>query len=69
MQETKREIRVYTSRSNTSYPCIILQGKWLADLGFSAGDYLSIDGEDQKISIQIKEKFQNVEEKETKRKK
>ena len=61
MQHNQREIRAYTSRSNTSYPCIVLQGKWLADLGFSVGDYLSINCEDQKITINIKEKFSKAE--------
>ncbi len=57
MQKHKRTIRVYTSRANLNNPCIILQGKWLARLGFSAGDYLSITEANQKIIIQIKEKF------------
>ena len=63
MQEISRKIRVYTSRANLSNPCIILQGKWLADLGFTAGDFLSVKGQDQKISIQIKEKYQEKKDK------
>lgn len=60
MQE--RQIRVYRSRSKSSDPCIILQGKWLAELGFAAGDYLSITNpSDQQICIQIKEKFSDQE--------
>lgn len=53
----ERNIRVYNSRSYDA-PCIILQGKWLAELGFSAGDYLSVKCQKDQITIQIKERFQ-----------
>lgn len=59
MQKKEREIRVYTSRSNTAFPCIILQGKWLADIGFVAGDYLSIKCQNKKITIEHKQDQEN----------
>lgn len=44
-------------------PCIILQGKWLADLGFTAGDYLSIDCKENQIIITLQENFQQEKQK------
>ena len=60
-KKQERKIRVYNSRANTANPCIILQGKWLADLGFNAGDYLSISCSRENINISIKEKFNSEE--------
>ena len=54
----ERKLRVYHSTRNHKDPCIILQGKWLADLGFAAGDYLSIKTKENQIIITIQEKFQ-----------
>lgn len=60
-QQNERKIRVYHSRANTDNPCIILQGKWLADAGFAAGDYLTVNYSNNHINITIREKF-NAEE-------
>lgn len=54
----ERKLRVYQSRKNQKDPCIILQGKWLANLGFAAGDYLSVNCQENQIIITIQEKYQ-----------
>ena len=59
---SERTLRVYRSNSNPNNPMIILQGKWLANLNFAAGDYLTLSCQNNLIKIQIKEKFQKEQE-------
>ena len=58
-----RNMRVYRARRNNKYPSIILQGKWLHDVGYSAGDYIKVTEEEGRIIISIKEKYLPEEEK------
>ena len=53
----ERSIRVYKSQKDNRRPAIILQGKWLQDIGYAAGDYLSVIEEEGKIIISIREKY------------
>ena len=48
-----RNIRVYYAPQGV-YPKIILQGKWLRDAGFQAGDFLSVSVQDKELKITIK---------------
>ena len=51
-----KNIKTITYRSNDSYgspiPCIIIQGKFLTELGFNLGDKIRIKYEKDKILIQ-----------------
>ena len=49
----KRSIKVY-GQSGYLYrktPTIMLKGKWLEELGFKIGDYISVSCEDGKLTI------------------
>lgn len=51
--EKKRSIKVY-GQSGYKYqetPTIMLKGKWLQELGFNIGDYVSITCEDGRLVI------------------
>jgi len=52
-----REVRVYRSRRNHVDPCIILEGKWLMEMGFNPGDYLTITKKAEHLEVHIKEKY------------
>lgn len=51
MQKLNRTLKVYSTPGNPS-PRINLQGNWVAQLGFSIGDYIQItSNEDNQIVI------------------
>ena len=45
-----RKLKVYAT-GDQAKPQIILQGKWLADCGFSTGDFIMVACEDNKLTI------------------
>jgi len=52
-QKTVRSLKIY-EQSGYNYkgtPTIMLKGNWLRELGFNAGDYVSIACEDGKLVI------------------
>lgn len=51
-----RKLRVYNSTRKYGDPCILLQGAWLAEAGFTPGDYISVICQDNKLTIQIEKK-------------
>ena len=56
-----KELKIYTG-NGTNYapiPKIILQGKWLDNIGFSIGEKVSVSFEENKIVI---EKVAEIEE-------
>ena len=53
----ERRIRVYNSRHRQGVPCITFEGKWLSEAGFHPGDYLSVSAKDENITIKIRERF------------
>lgn len=53
MKKSKRSVKVY-GMSGYKYqetPTIVLKGKWLGELGFDVGDYISVKCEDGKLII------------------
>lgn len=56
-QPKDRKIRVYRSRFNRENPCIIMQGKWLAEMGYNAGDYLRVKYNGDHIEIYIDKRY------------
>ena len=50
---TKRSVKVYgmSGYKYQSVPTIMLKGKWLEQLNFHIGDYISVSFEDGKIII------------------
>lgn len=53
MRKNKRSVKVY-GRNGYNYqltPTIMLKGKWLQELGFEIGDYISITCEEGKLII------------------
>lgn len=53
-----RKIRVYNSRRAKGQPCIILDGQWLSQANFNVGDYLTVHCQENKLVIEITEKFE-----------
>lgn len=45
----KRELTVYYN--NTNRPMIILQGKWMEELGYKVGDKITVDIKNNEIKI------------------
>ena len=51
----QREMTVYRARGTsigTNTPLIMLQGKWLRDMGFSTGDRISVTCEGGKLIVE-----------------
>ncbi len=51
----KREMTVYRARGasmETNRPLIMLQGKWLRDVGFSTGDRIAVTCEDGRLIVE-----------------
>lgn len=51
----KREMTVYRARGNYSdnqKPLIMMQGKWLGDIGFAVGDRISVTCQEGKLVIE-----------------
>ena len=55
MKEKKnRRLKVYGQSNGYNYqdvPTIVLKGKWLEEAGFNIGDSISINNENEKITI------------------
>lgn len=53
MGEKSRKLKVYgaTSKSYQTVPQIRFEGQWLKALGFSVGDSIQVDCEENKITI------------------
>ncbi len=48
----KRKLKVhYAAGSSTEVPSIILKGKWLEKAGFAIGDYVEVECEGDKITL------------------
>ena len=50
-----REMTVYRVRGNGKYftvPMIMMQGKWLRDMGFAVGDRVSVTLQDGKLVVE-----------------
>lgn len=43
----KRQLKVYASKNQYAdkkqAPCIRIEGKWLSDIGFNIGDYITVE--------------------------
>ena len=51
-----RKLKVtYKNSNGKCVPAIILQGKWLAEFGFSLNTYISVECEDGKLTIRPRE--------------
>lgn len=50
--KTNRKITVYRSRRSSTWPSIILDGKWLHESGFALGDKISVHCEEGKLTIE-----------------
>lgn len=49
----KREVRIYNGRGNNyGKPLLMLQGKWLQELGFMVGDRVTITCQNNKLVIE-----------------
>ena len=51
----QREMTVYRARGTSmemNRPLIMLQGKWLRDMGFSTGDRIAVTCEDGKLIVE-----------------
>ena len=46
-----RELKVYESANGRRDPCIVLQGKWVSDLGFKKGDKIAIQYDQGQIGV------------------
>ena len=53
-----RKLRVYNSTRKYGDPSILLQGAWLAEAGFSPGDYISVICQENQLTIQIEKKYE-----------
>lgn len=53
MEEKSRKLKVYggTNKSYQTIPQIKFEGQWLEALGFSVGDKIQLDCEENKITI------------------
>jgi toxic protein SymE len=53
MEEKNRKLKVYrgTNKSYQTIPQIKFEGQWLESLGFSVGDKIQLDYEENKITI------------------
>ena len=64
MAKKNRSLKV-VGQSGYQYretPCIMLKGKWLKELGFQIGDYVSVSCEDGKMVITLdQEKAEIIE--------
>ena len=58
----ERKLRVYKSTRNYDQPSIVLQGAWLAEAGFTPGDYISVSCQENRLTIQIEKKFDPTDE-------
>lgn len=50
-----REMTVYRARGNgkdLTVPMIMMQGKWLRDMGFAVGDRVSVTSQDGKLVVE-----------------
>ena len=50
-----REMTVYRARGNgkdLTVPMIMMQGKWLRDMGFTVGDRISVTLQDGKLVVE-----------------
>lgn len=45
----KRELTVYYNKNNR--PMVMLQGKWMEELGYKVGDKIAVDIKKNKIEI------------------
>ena len=62
-KKNKRQLKV-TEQSGYNYkatPAIMLKGKWLEELGFSIGDYVTVSCEEGKIVITPREEVSFIE--------
>lgn len=50
MQKTNRTLKVYGT-PNGAHSKIILQGKWLTEIGFSIGDYIEVNQKGNQVTI------------------
>ena len=53
-----REMTVYRARGNgkdLTVPMIMMQGKWLRDMGFAVGDRVSVTLQDGKLVVESNE--------------
>lgn len=51
-----RKLKVYYQSSGDEYvPAILLKGKWLERYGFSAGSYIAVECENNKLTIMPRE--------------
>lgn len=46
-----RQLKVYQSANNHKNPCIILQGKWVNNIGFKKGEIVDIQYDHGQINI------------------
>lgn len=63
-----KNMKVYqgSGRNYVEVPKIVLQGKWLQDLGFSVGDQLTVTCSEDMITIKRSSDIQNVKSAEMK---
>ena len=55
MSETRKVKVNYRSSHEKYVPAIILQGKWLEQYGFSTDTYISVECEEGKLTITLRE--------------
>lgn len=48
-----RYLKVYESTKDRNVPCIMLQGKWVKEIGFRHGDQIEIQYEQGRISVNL----------------